>query len=71
MKCNVGGADRTIRIVLGIVLLAIGLFYPLSTLWQTLALIVGAIGVVTGLVRFCPANALLGINTCQQQKQSH
>lgn len=70
MACNVGGADRNIRIVLGIVLLAIGLFSPLSTLWQTLILIVGAVALTTGIIRFCPANALLGIDTCKGRKQA-
>lgn len=68
MQCNVGGAERTIRIVVGIVLIAIGLLYPLSTLWQTVAFVVGAIALVTGLIRFCPASALLGRNTCKQRE---
>ncbi len=31
MKKNVGGADKTVRIVLGIVLVVAGLFAPVST----------------------------------------
>jgi len=65
MKCNVGGVDRTGRIILGIVLLLVGFFAPLSTIWQTIIFIVAAIALVTGIVQFCPANALLGINTCK------
>ncbi len=70
MNCNVGGAERVIRIVMGIVLVAIGLFAPLSTVWQTLAFVVGAIALVTGLIRFCPVSALLGVNTCRQQPRN-
>ena len=65
MKCNVGGIDRTGRLVLGVVLLVIGFLAPLSALWQTIIFIVAAIALITGIIRFCPANALLGINTCE------
>ena len=69
MKCNVGGADRNVRIVAGIILVAIGLFSPLSTLWQTLFLVLGAIALITGLIRFCPLNSLLGLDTCKSENR--
>ncbi|HEY6094158.1 MAG TPA: DUF2892 domain-containing protein [Gallionellaceae bacterium] len=65
MKCNVGGIDRTGRIVLGIVLLIVGLVAPIGPTWQIVALVIAAIALVTAAVRFCPANAILGINTCE------
>jgi len=65
MKCNVGGIDRTARIVLGIVLLIVGLAAPIDTTWRIVALVIAAIALVTATVRFCPANAILGINTCE------
>ena len=64
MTCNVGGVERAIRILIGIGLL----------LWAFLALdgaarwVVGAIALVplgTGIVKFCPLWAVLGINTCR------
>jgi hypothetical protein len=64
MKPNVGGIDRTGRIVLGIVLLVVGLVAPIGMTWQIVALVVAAIALVTGVVRFCPVNYLFGINTC-------
>ncbi|MEN6584440.1 MAG: DUF2892 domain-containing protein [Sulfuricella sp.] len=67
MKCNVGGMDRTGRIVLGIVLLVIGLLAPIETMWRIVALAVAAIALVTAIVRFCPANAIFGINTCESE----
>jgi len=66
MKCNVGGIDRTGRIVIGIVLLLVGLAAPLDMIWRIVVLIVAAIALLTGIVRFCPANAILGINTCER-----
>lgn len=65
MKCNVGGIDRTGRIVIGVVLLAVGLAAPLEITWRIVALAVAAIALVTATVRFCPANAAFGINTCE------
>ncbi|MDP1681428.1 MAG: DUF2892 domain-containing protein [Burkholderiales bacterium] len=64
MKCNVGGIDRTGRIVLGIVLLLVGLVAPIDMAWRIVALVFAGIALVTATVRFCPANAIIGINTC-------
>ena len=65
MKCNVGGIDRTGRIVLGVVLLIVGLLAPIDMTWRIVALVIAAVGLVTAVVRFCPANAIFGINTCE------
>ena len=65
MKCNVGGMDRTGRIVLGVVLLIVGLAAPVELIWRIVALVVAGIALVTAVVRFCPANAMLGINSCE------
>jgi len=65
MKCNVGGIDRTGRIVIGIVLLVAGLAAPIDMTWRIVALVIAAIALVTATVRFCPANAILGINSCE------
>lgn len=65
MKCNVGGIDRTGRIVIGIVLLVVGLVAPIEMAWRVAALVIAAIALVTAVVRFCPANAIFGINTCE------
>ena len=67
MKCNVGGMDRTGRIVLGVVLLIVGLAAPVELIWRIVALVVAGIALVTAVVRFCPANAMLGINSCEDE----
>jgi len=57
---NEGTVDRVVRIVLGVALLAFGLF---TRSW------VGAIGVVpllTGAVGFCPLYRLIGVQTCER-----
>ncbi len=63
-KINEGTADRVIRVVVGIVLLAL---YFMGTVTGTLgwvALVVGIIALATGAVGFCPLYAVLGLSTC-------
>jgi hypothetical protein len=64
MTCNVGNVERPIRIVIGLVLLAIGALAGLSAGWATVAFVVGTIALVTGALGFCPAWWLFGVNTC-------
>ena len=69
MAANVGTLDRLLRLVLGVVLIAL----PFTTefpLWQSpLAQYgvpaVGAVLALTAAVRFCPLYRLLGLNTCR------
>lgn len=65
MKANVGGVDRVIRVVVGLVLLALGIF-AIGGFWQWLSIIVGAILLLTGLVSFCPLYALIRVNTAKK-----
>lgn len=61
MTCtkNVGGADRIIRIVLGIAIIGVGVFY--GSLWGVIGLIVLA----TGAFSWCGLYTLLGVSTCK------
>ncbi len=65
MAANVGGIDRTLRIVVGIAVLT--LFFVLEGNARYWALL-GFVPLFTGLFRFCPAYTLLGVNTCPMQK---
>lgn len=60
---NVGSVDRTLRIVVGLVLLVVWYMSP-DLSWRLVLLIVGLLALVTGLSSRCPAYSLLGINTC-------
>jgi len=66
MNANVGGIDKTVRLVLGVVLLA----WPFLTGGLAAAgtagivsLVVGAVALLTGLINFCPLWAVIGFNT--------
>jgi hypothetical protein len=64
MNANVGGIDRTLRIVVGIVLLA--LFFVLDGPARYVA-ILGLVALGTGLLSFCPLYSVLGISTCPRK----
>jgi hypothetical protein len=64
MTCNVGGIERPIRMVLGLMFIALGAFAALPPAGMWISYAVGAIALITGMVGFCPAWNLLGINTC-------
>jgi hypothetical protein len=59
MTANVGTIDRILRIVVGLVLIALVFIGP-KTPWG----LIGLVPLLTGLVCFCPAYTLLGLNTC-------
>jgi len=58
MKCNVGTADRAVRVIAGLGLLSLVFVGP-QTPWGW----IGLIPLVTGLVGFCPAYGLFGLKT--------
>jgi len=64
MTCNVGGIERPIRILLGILMLGIGAFGNLAPLVTGIALVAGAIALMTGAIGYCPLWTLFGLNTC-------
>jgi len=64
MACNVGGVERPIRMVVGVIALGIGAFAELPPLGTGVALVIGAIALVTGAIGVCPLWTMFGINTC-------
>jgi hypothetical protein len=66
MQCR--GVERPIRNVVGIALLGIGAFARLPPVGTGIASVVGTIASVMGMIGFCPAWNLLGINTCPTKK---
>jgi len=63
MKCNVGGTDRIIRIILGVVVILAGFYF--KSWWG----VVGILLIVTGLIKFCPAYIPFGFSTCKPDKK--
>ncbi len=61
MTQNIGGIERILRIVAGLVLMALAATHTVGW-WGWL----GAIPLATGLTGWCPPYSMLGINTCKK-----
>jgi hypothetical protein len=63
MKSNVGGIDRILRIVIGLVLIGLTATGTIGA-WGWL----GIVPLATGAIGWCPPYAMLGWNTCSMKK---
>jgi hypothetical protein len=63
MQCNVGGADRFLRIAVGVLLVVLALTGAIGP-WGW----IGIVPIATGTFRFCPAYRLLGMNTAKKKE---
>lgn len=64
MKINVGGIDRIIRIIAGLALTGLAATGTIGV-WGYLGVVV----LLTGVFKFCPGYALLGMSTCPMEKK--
>ena len=63
MKTNVGGIDKIIRILAGVALIAWALMGGPVWAW------IGVVPLATGLLGWCPAYTLFGMNSCPLRKK--
>jgi hypothetical protein len=63
MKCNSGSIDRALRVIVGLILIALAATNTIGV-WGW----IGVVPLLTGAIGFCPAYTLLGINTCGIKK---
>ncbi|NMG02151.1 YgaP family membrane protein [Azoarcus taiwanensis] len=63
MTKNVGSIDKIIRIVAGLVLIALAIL-GIGAPWTW----IGIVPLATGLMGWCPAYTLIGANTCPTKK---
>ena len=63
MKVNEGTIDRILRVIVGLALLSLVVIGP-----KSLFGLIGLIPLLTGLIGFCPAYKILGLNTCPLEK---
>ena len=64
MKENVGGADKVIRIIVGLALLSLLFVLEGNARWWGL---VGLLPLLTGITGYCPAYMPFGISTKQSR----
>lgn len=62
-KLNVGRPDRSVRVVIGLVLLTLAVF-SLNGAWATVVGLLGIVLLGTGFFGFCPIYRLFGMSTC-------
>ena len=62
LKVNEGTIDRTLRVLLGIALVALAITKGWMWAW------IGVVPILTGATGVCPLYAMLGINTCGVKK---
>ncbi|WP_201616310.1 DUF2892 domain-containing protein [Psychrobacter urativorans] len=59
MKINIGSTERMLRFIAGVIIIGVGAYY--QSWWG----VIGLVPLLTGLFRFCPLYAMLGMNTCK------
>lgn len=63
MKKNVGGIDKIIRYILGVIILILGLIF--HTWWG----LIGLIPIFTAVIGWCPFYVPLKISTTKEEKK--
>jgi predicted phage tail protein len=67
MRVNVGTPDRWLRLIAGLVLIALPFFTGwalfANPVWNWVMVVIGAVLVATGVLRFCPAYCMLNLST--------
>jgi len=63
MQQNVGGLDRSLRIIVGLAIIAAGFYF--QSWWGA----VGVIPLLTGSLGWCPAYLPFGISSCACDKK--
>ncbi|MEW5923250.1 MAG: DUF2892 domain-containing protein [Candidatus Zixiibacteriota bacterium] len=64
MKTNIGGIDRIVRLLIGIVIVVLGFNY--GSWWGLL----GLVPILTAVTGFCGFYVPLGISTCKLKKEA-
>ena len=61
-RTNVGSLDRILRVIVGVILIALVFVGP-KTPWGW----VGIVPLVTGLLKTCPIYSLIGVSSCPRR----
>jgi hypothetical protein len=64
---NVGMTDRIVRIILGVILIAVFALNYVATPWSYLVALVGLVLLVTGAVGTCGLYSVLGMSTLEKK----
>jgi hypothetical protein len=67
MKKNMGNVDKTIRLLIAVVISILFLTEIISGTLGIILVSISAILLITSLINFCPLYALFGISTCAKK----
>lgn len=62
MKCNVGKTDKIIRVILGLAIGGLGVYF--QSWWG----LIGLVPILTVVASWCPLYFPFGITTCRKQE---
>jgi hypothetical protein len=62
MQCNIGKSDGIIRILLGVIIIGVGIYF--KSWWGA----VGILPILTAAIGWCPAYLPFGISTCKTKQ---
>ena len=68
MKKNMGTVDKTIRIILALIIAILFYTNVISGTLGIVLLIFGCAFLLTSIINFCPLYAILGISTCKTKE---
>lgn len=71
MKKNMGSIDRTVRVIIAILLISLYATGLISGTWAIVSLVLGGVFVLTSLVSNCPLYLPFGIHTNRVRKDAH
>jgi len=66
MKRNMGAADRIIRAVVGLVLVALAIWVAESVVWDFICILFAAIMLLTAAIGYCPLYVPFKISTLKK-----
>ena len=69
MKKNMSLADRTIRLLLAVILVSLFVSNVVTGTLGIILLVIAGIFTLTSLIRFCPLYTIFGISTCSLKKK--
>ena len=60
MNANIGTVDRVVRVIIGLTIIGVGIYF--RNRWG----LVGLLPLLTAGIRFCPLYVPFGISTCEE-----
>jgi uncharacterized membrane protein YtjA (UPF0391 family) len=64
MPKNMGAIDKSLRLIVAVIAIALGVTGVLTGTAAIIAYVVAGVFVLTSLVSFCPLYRLVGLRTC-------